>query len=592
MGARTTLGALSFYFLALLLAVHAQTTLKHQVLSTFVYTRYGDRTPFVLPISPTLTPLGAKQLYEAGSRVRQRYLAPESDNSTEAASISGIASYQLEYDQLSILSTDDQYVFASALAFMQGLYPPLETMFNYTYLAGESPMSNGSNLVAPLSGYQYPNINSAGSNDLNSIWTSGSDNCPMYLASTNDYYSSPAFEAVQNSTAEFYSSLQPNLLDGVFSDASVGYYDAYYIYDYLNYVSLHNATLAQQISLEQLTTAKILADDWVFALNADVDTSGSFPGDHIRAIAGRTLATRILQAFYTTINTQGTSDKMTLLFGSFEPMIAFAALAGLVSPQNAAFYNVPEPGSSFIFELYSLQAEDIDTYPDTSDIYVRFFYQNGTDPDSSLVAYPLFGLSPSQTMISLADFISGLEGFMLFNIEDWCQTCNSFSVFCPAFTDIDGGFSPSNGQSPNHRGGLSPVVAGVIGAVVTLAVAALLFAGLMLIAGVRLHRVERRRRSDLGGFKGGNKLASDQDLTLDKGGAGATVVHTEDPTYPAPVRGHERVGSWELRDQAKAEEAQGRVLNSAAIGPRRPSYEDDEMPISPYTPPVAPHNHV
>jgi hypothetical protein len=31
-----------------------------------------------------------------------------------------IASYQLEYDQLTVLSTDDQYVSASALAFMQG----------------------------------------------------------------------------------------------------------------------------------------------------------------------------------------------------------------------------------------------------------------------------------------------------------------------------------------------------------------------------------------------------------------------------------------------------------------------------------------
>lgn len=301
---------------------------------------------------------------------------------------------------------------------MQGLYPPLETTSNYTDLAGESLLSNGSNLVAPLNGYQYPNINAPSSNDPSSIWTSGSDNCPMYLASGNDYYNTVAFQTIQNSTEEFYSSLQPDLLNGVFSEASVGYYDAFYIYDYLSYISVHNATLAQHLSLEDLTEAKILSDDWIFALNADVDTSGSIPGDHIRAIAGRSLATRILQAFYTTINTQGTTDKMTLLFGSFEPMIAFAALAGLVSPQNAAFYNTPEPGSSFIFELYSLQAEDIDSYPETSDIFVRFFYQNGTDPDSSLVAYPLFGLSPSQTLISLADFISGLENFMLFNIED------------------------------------------------------------------------------------------------------------------------------------------------------------------------------
>ncbi|ETI21138.1 hypothetical protein G647_07482 [Cladophialophora carrionii CBS 160.54] len=553
--------------------------------------RYGDRTPFVLPTPPTLTPLGAQQLYEAGSRIRQRYLTPDDNGSTEPTGIAGIASYQLEYDQLTVLSTDDQYVFASALAFMQGLYPPLETSSNYTYIAGQSTIQNGSNVMAPLNGYQYPDITTVSTNDLNSIWVSGSNNCPNYLASTNDYYGSEAFETIQNSTEDFYSSLQPDLLDGVFSDASVGYYDAYYIYDYLSYASIHNTTAAQHLSMEELTKAKILADDWVFALNADVDTSGSIPGDHIRAIAGRTLATRILQAFYTTINTQGASDKMTLLFGSFEPMVAFAALAGLVSPQNAAFYNVPEPGASFIFELYSLQAEDIDTYPDTSDIYVRFFYQNGTDAYSSLVAYPLFGMSPSQTLISLADFISGLEGFLMFNIDDWCTTCNSFSVFCPAFTNTDGNLDSSTALSPSHHG-LSPAVAGVIGALVTLAVAALLFAAVMLLGRVRFHRVPKRRRSDLNGFKGGNKLASDQDLTIPKGGAGATVIHNEDPAYPAPVRGHERVGSWELRDQAKAEEAQGQGLNTVASRPRRPSYEEDEMPISPYTPPAAPHDHV
>ena len=352
-------------------------------------------------------------MYDAGDRIRQRYLSPDDDDSaTEQTSISGIASYQIEYDQLTIQSTDDQYVFASALAFMQGLYPPLATSSNYTYIAGQSTVQNGSNLVAPLNGYQYPLINAVSSNDLNSIWISGSDNCPSHLASADAYYGSLAFETIQNSTADFYASLEPAILDGIFPAASVGYFDAFYIYEYLNYASIHNTSIEQQLSVEDLTKAKILADDFVFATTADIDTAGTVAGDHIRAIAGRTLATRVLEAFYTTINTQGASDKMTLLFGSFEPMVAFAALAGLVSPQNAAFYNVPAPGASFIFELYSLQSDNSDVYPVASDMFVRFFYQNGTDSDSSLVAYPLFGLSPSQTMINLADFISGMESFV------------------------------------------------------------------------------------------------------------------------------------------------------------------------------------
>ena len=516
---------------------------------------------------------------------------PDDDNTGESTGISGIASYQIEHDQMTVISSDDQYVFASALAFMQGLYQPLQTSSNYTDIAGQSTIENGTNLVAPLDGYQYPNINSVSSNDLNSIWVSGMNDCPSYLASTNDYYGSNAFDSIQNSTVSFYKSLEPELLDGIFSDASVGYYDAYYIYDYLNYASIHNTTAAQLLSPEDLTKAKILADDWVFALNADIDTSGTTPGDHIRAIAGRTLATRILQAFYTTINNQGTSDKMTLMFGSFEPMVAFLALSGLISPQNAAFYNVPEPGASFIFELHSLQAEDVDTYPSTSDIFVKFLYQNGTGPDSSLLAYPLFGLSPSQTLISLIDFISGLENFMLFNVEDWCTTCNSFSVFCPAFTGTDGSLDPTTTLSSSRKR-LSPAVTGVIGAGVALAVAALLFGAILLLGGVRMHRVQRKRQSDLAGFKGGKKLASDQDLAIPKGGTGAVAVQSEDLAYPAPVKGHERIGSWELKAQAKAEEVEGRVIGPTTMRPRRPSYEEDDTPINPFTPPVAPHDHV
>lgn len=576
--------------LSLIFTASSQTVLTEQVLSTFIFTRYGDSTPFVLPTARTLTPFGAQQLYTAGAKIRGRYLLPGDDGATQTTNIYGISTYQLVYDQLSILSTSDQYVSASAQAFLQGLYPPLETGSNYTYIPGQSTVQNGTNLVAPLNGYQYPQIVTASNNDLNWIWVNGMDDCPAYTASTGDYYNSAAFQSIQNSTASFYAGLEPTLLDGVFSDVSIGYFDAYYIYDYLNYASIHNTTAAALLSPEDLTKAKILADDWVFALNADLSVSGTTPGDHIRAIAGQTLATRILEAFDTTINTQGTSDKMTLLFGSFEPMVALASLVGLASQQNAAFYNLPAPGSSFIFELFSLQDATNDTYPETSDIYVRFLYQNGTDSDSSLVEYPLFGLSPSQTMISFSEFATGLQAFMIYDVANWCSTCNSFSVFCPAFVSPTGNLNTGNGLSPAHKG-LSAAVAGVIGAVVALVVAALLFVALMLLAGFRLHRVHTKRRSELGGFKGAEKLASDQDLTLPKGGAGAVVVPAGDPI---PARGHERVGSWELKDQAKAQQEQGRGLGASASDarPRRPSYEDDDMPINQFTPPVAPHDHV
>lgn len=282
---------------------------------------------------------------------------------------------------------------------------------------------------------------------------------------------------------------------------------------------------------------------------------------------------------------EGRTNKLNLWFGDFEPMVSFAALARLTSDQNAIFYNVPPLGSSYIFELVSMlpEGDSDNTFPDTSDMYVRFFFQNGTDEYSQLVAYPLFGRSPSQTLIPYSEFVSGLSEFSLNGIKEWCEICGSYSIFCPAYTGIDN--SPIGSKSRRH--GLSPVIAGVIGALVALAVAAILFGLLMALGGVRVHRQGGKRRSDMAGFKGSQKLASDQDMTIPKGGAGATVISTD----PDGVKGHERGGSWELGDKAKREEA-GQMGAITAPQVRRPSYEDDEIQVNPYAPAVKPHDQV
>jgi len=307
------------------------------------------------------------------------------------------------------------------------------------------------------------------------------------------------------------------------------------------------------------------------------------PTDHVKSIAGRSLATQILSTFYNAITMEGRTNKLNLWFGDFEPMVSFAALAGLTSEQNAIFYNVPPFGSSYVFELVSMLPEgDPDTtFPNSSDMYVRFFFQNGTDEYSRATAYPLFGRSPSQILIPYTEFVTGLSKFSLSGIKEWCVTCGSYSIFCPAFTGVDN--SSASGNVRRH--GLSPAIAGVIGAVVALVVAAILFGLLMAIAGFRVHRQGGKKRSDIAGFKGSQKLASDQDLTIPKGGAGATIVTTDADA----VKGHERVGSWELRDKLKREEA-GQM--GAVATPRRPSYEDDEIHVDPYAPAVKPHDQV
>jgi hypothetical protein len=562
----------------------AQTVLREHIWSTVIYSRYGDRTPYILPTANTLTPLGATQMYAAGNRFRERYLAPTAGGGN--TQLQGISPFQLDNDQVSILSLNDQFIVASAQAFMQGLYPPLMASPNATFINGQSQLANGSNLLSPLNGYQYSQIRTASALDLNSIWLMGANNCPYYSASRSEYFNSAFYENLLDSNRDFYHSLQPALLNGIFVNSSVNYLNAYLIFDYLKYGSIHNSSFVNNLSFEDFTKAKILADNWVLATYGNTSASGLTGGDHIRAIAGRTLANKIVQALYGNINTSGAFNKMTLLFGGFEPIVSFAALAGLATEQNPQFLGTPEYASSMVFELYSLTENDPDLYPSVTDLNVRFFFQNGTDDSSRLVAYPLFGNSPSGISMTLSEFVAGMQKFMIQSAGDWCETCASYSIFCPAF-QTDSSHDDNGSGRPRSRHGLSPVVAGVIGAVVTLAVIGLCVAAAMIFGGARLYRQRTKKRSELHGFKGGEKLASDQDLTIPKSGAGASVA-----AAGTPVRAHERVGSWELSDQRKAEEAQPSGLTSSSMPQKRPSFEDDELHVSPFADPVKPNDRV
>jgi hypothetical protein len=98
-----------------------ETIIEEQLLSSVIFTTYGDRTPFILPIEPILTPLGASQLYNVGSAFRNRYISSENGTNVDSTGIMGISPYVLDNSQIAILSTQDQYVVASASAFMQGL---------------------------------------------------------------------------------------------------------------------------------------------------------------------------------------------------------------------------------------------------------------------------------------------------------------------------------------------------------------------------------------------------------------------------------------------------------------------------------------
>ena len=130
--------ALALSTLSLLAAADAAET----VLGAYIFHRHGDRTPKAL--APTkLTTLGYEQVYRSGQYYNSRYITGDSK-------IKGISEDTVSLSQLSVTSPVDNVLQSSAMGFLQGLYPPVQTV---------QTLANGSDVSAPLSGYQLIPVN-------------------------------------------------------------------------------------------------------------------------------------------------------------------------------------------------------------------------------------------------------------------------------------------------------------------------------------------------------------------------------------------------------------------------------------------------
>lgn len=254
---------------------------------------------------------------------------------------------------------------------------------------------------------------------------------------------------------------------------------------------------------------------------------------------------------------------INLLFTTFEPMVSLASLLGLPNIYTQ-FYGLPDVGSSMVFEMFTANSST-STYPAAEDLRVRFLFRNGTD-NGQLAPYAIFGEGETMT---LNDFTDAMSNVMMADVGQWCHVCQSGSVFCPFYTNLASGSDPSSSSSSASKANpaIRPAVAGVIGAIIALIIAGAVFIAAMLIFGVRFKRVKTARKSTLGGFKGSEKLASDVDVSVVKGGVGASVVGKGEGMGEGKG---ERVGSWELRE--------GRVGGGGGLGNGkggRASFEGD-----------------
>jgi hypothetical protein len=435
----------------------------------------------------------------------------------------------------------------------------------------------------------------------------GSSRCPSYRNAAIQYTSSPEFEDIQAKSNDFYDSLSVGLLDGLIPEQSKDYLNAYAIYEYLNYQATHNASIAaalddrrdQNSNTTELDQLRFLADAQQFAYLGNMTARNNLttpptglPSDvqgSISTIAGNTLLAKILTQMQFAIETRGRYNKISLFAGDFQPLLSLFAITGLSDLNENKFRGIPDFASTAVFELFAYTSNTSFFPVSLDDLWVRFYFRNGTELQSDQVAfqsYPLFSYGPSETDLRWRDFLNEATARAMISVSDWCDACQATSVFCPAFNATLFAAANASTEKASHASPISPGVSGVLGAILALTVAALGFALAMLLGGVRLHR---KKTLQAGGFRGTANMTPDRDVEVrnvggDGGGKGGAVV-AEQAVGASVMGGHERIGSWEMKEPPSRLPAMG---DSMRFSLEDDGNEDYRRAMDPFADPVRP----
>ncbi|KAH6998181.1 histidine phosphatase superfamily [Ilyonectria sp. MPI-CAGE-AT-0026] len=452
--------------LSLLLALTSLSlTTAEDVLGLYVFHRHGDRTAKAWkPVN--LTALGADQVYSSGSFYRKRYIDSAADGKVQ-----GVSSDTAVLSQIAVTAPVDNVLQNSALVFLQGLYPPTGHV---------ELLANGSRVEAPFAGYQYIPVNSidnaaSAQDSENSAWLQGNSGCTNAEVSSNDYLSSSEYSSTYDSSNAFYTKLLP-VINGTYTKDEANFKNGYSIFDLINVAQIHNTSIPSDNLLTESTVDELynLASihEWNLAYNSSAP---------VRSIAGSVLAGQILEALTPLAEREAGNPKLNIQFGAYGTFMAFFGLAKLYKA-HTDFMGICNYASSMVFELVTNA-----TNPTTDDVSVRFYFSNGTAAENEPTLFPLFG--QDKTTLSWDDFKTGMTDFAIEDTDHWCKLCGNTDSTCSASNSTSSSNSDdASSQSSDDSGnGISKPVAGVIGALVTLAVilglqaAALLFGGLRLV---------------------------------------------------------------------------------------------------------------
>ena len=194
----------------------SQTLTNETVLGVYMFHRHGDRTSKALAPA-NLTDLGYLEVFQSGEYYRSRYI-----DSNAPYRISGINTDLILQSQIQASAPDDDVLQNSAQGFLQALYPPVGSPMNQETLA------NGSTISAPMNGYQLIPVElvESGTGSESNSWLQSTTSCYNAELSSNEYFDSPQYTTLLNSTAGFYKNLLP-ALEPVFNSSTATFKNAY-----------------------------------------------------------------------------------------------------------------------------------------------------------------------------------------------------------------------------------------------------------------------------------------------------------------------------------------------------------------------------
>ncbi|KAJ6001112.1 hypothetical protein N7481_001521 [Penicillium waksmanii] len=397
-----------------------------------------------------LTNLGLQQNFQVGSDYRDLYISSDSPKQ-----ILGISEGKYAPSQVSASAPDEPVLLNTATAFLQGLYPPLDSF--YRSIASQT-LNNGTEYTNPLHGYQYIVLHGEEEESPDTIWIKGDDECPALTKAVDTFPGSTVYQERLESTRSFYHGFWP-ILKNVYdlTEDDMSYDNAFTIFDLINVGSIHNTSMKDAVTSDQLFQLRTLADSYEF----DANYNASQPD---RSIGAKTVNHAILSHLNETVTSKG-GVKFSVLAGSYDTMLAFFGLNQLTAA-SPNFYGLPGYASTMAFEI--LTEDDVSEFPsDTDSLMVRFLFRNGSDAGAPLTPFPMFG--GSEMTLSWSDFKAEMQSRSISTVAGWCDTCRSTQNFC--LTATGGDITSAKGVTETQsKHGMSKAVAGVIGALVTLGI--------------------------------------------------------------------------------------------------------------------------